>query len=288
VTEPTDSVAINNRANAVRYRVGRGNGKLTKDETLILVDDIKARVGSVTAHIDAIHDDVVVLYGKRGPEAVGASNWATFCEEYLGVNLPIKKDEKLDLMRALMSSGLTSRAVGAVIGVDQSTVVRNARPTDARASVAEAPTTKISLDGKTRPASRLTPPTIMAPAASGRPSTPPVQLATGSPGAQPTGPPPTTTRFIGAPPPALREPAAPAQPAPTRPAADTTTERATLTEYIRQIDRQAIWPILEYFQEYKMLISQLSDADLDDMTEALSLISADAMKLKTLIREYRD
>jgi hypothetical protein len=99
--------------------------------------------------------DVIAAYAARDWEALGYETWDAYLDgEYGEHRVRLPREQRREIVAGMSAAGMSSRAIGSAVGVDQSTVVRDIDRSDANASV---PETVLSLDGRARPASRLTP-----------------------------------------------------------------------------------------------------------------------------------
>jgi soluble cytochrome b562 len=97
-------------------------------------------------------------YTSRAWAALGYPNWDAYCTEEFGASrLRLPREERQEVVASLRESGLSTRAIAAATGMDQSTVVRDLARGDAFASPGEVTGT----DGKSYAAFR--PPTAPEP-----------------------------------------------------------------------------------------------------------------------------
>lgn len=99
-------------------------------------------------------NDVIAAYASRDWAVLGYATWDAYLDGEFGEHrIRLPRDQRREIVAGMAQAGMSSRAIGAAIGADQSTVVRDLGRTDANASVAE-PRTVLSLDGRERPATR--------------------------------------------------------------------------------------------------------------------------------------
>ena len=123
---------------------------LDATEARALTDQIKTQVSELLPLI-------VEAFQRRADRALGYDSWAGYSDaELRGLRLPI--GDRREAVAELRGAGMSTRAIGSALGVDQSTVVRDLA-TDASASV-EAPERVTGLDGRERPAAMPRPPIV--------------------------------------------------------------------------------------------------------------------------------
>lgn len=118
--------------------------ELTADQATGLVAEINTGMADVMSKIDR-------LYAGRGWVALGYPSWSALCAAEISVP-KLKRDERADLVLELRATGMSTRAIGAALGVNNATVARDLS-TVANATV-DVPDTVTSLDGRTRPATQ--------------------------------------------------------------------------------------------------------------------------------------
>ncbi|MEU6990307.1 hypothetical protein ABZ953_06550 [Streptomyces sp. NPDC046465] len=99
--------------------------------------------------------DVITAYAAQDWLALGYDTWDAYLDGEFGehrVKLP--RDQRREIVASMSAAGMSSRAIGAAVGVDQKTVVTDRAATEEFSSVGS---TVLSLDGRERPASRSTP-----------------------------------------------------------------------------------------------------------------------------------
>lgn len=116
--------------------------ELTAEEARNLTDRIKT-------HVEELLPLIKVAYERRADLALGYKSWNEYCDsEFHGIRLPIEK--RREAVAELRQTGMSTRAIGAALGVSDTTVVRDLSTASFEA-VAES-NRVISLDGRERPA----------------------------------------------------------------------------------------------------------------------------------------
>lgn len=135
---------------------------LTLNEARMVVDQIRKTTIQFQEHMeqaandaDALKHLIEVAYTQRAWVALGYDSWKAMAEvEFDSARLWSDREERRAIAQHLLNSvGMSTRAIGDVLGVNSSTVSRDLA-TAASASVATATQ---SLDGKARPRQRPTP-----------------------------------------------------------------------------------------------------------------------------------
>lgn len=137
-------------------------------------EEAAARAGRIRTGMVAIAtlpDDVKAAWASRDWASLGYPTWDAYVEGEFGEHrLPMmSREQRRDLAVDLRGGSMSTRAIAAVLGVDQTTVVRDLNSTDANASV-ERLDRITGIDGKDRPATRPTPPPRATPASPPWPS----------------------------------------------------------------------------------------------------------------------
>lgn len=109
--------------------------------------------------LGAAWENVEILYLGRAWVPLGYASWDEYCAQEFTDRLQLPREDRQEMVRSLREAGLSTHAIGSVVGVNQSTVVRDlARSTagDAIASPANPLPTQptstpkiIGQDGKT-------------------------------------------------------------------------------------------------------------------------------------------
>lgn len=116
--------------------------QLDADEAQELVDRIKGG-------IQVIWEDVTALYLGQGWLALGYQSWDEMSEsEFAGARLRIPREQRQQTVSMLHDHGLSTRAIGSVLGISKDTAARDL--TDLPVSD-ETPAAIVGQDGKTYP-----------------------------------------------------------------------------------------------------------------------------------------
>lgn len=113
--------------------------------------DARARIDRIKSHVTAAWDDIITAYRERDWLALGYATWYDLCErEFGGARIALPLDDRREVVAELTGAGMSTRAIGAALGVDHKTVVNDRNATGESSPVAE-PETITGLDGKVRP-----------------------------------------------------------------------------------------------------------------------------------------
>lgn len=132
---------------------------MTSTTTLLAAVDLsEEEARSITAQIrDSIQvacQLIAKAYQGRVWLALGYETWDSYLHAEFGAGpLQVPREDRTAMVTSLRDAGMSTRAIAAAAGVDQSTVVRDLRAGDANASPGEAPKAT-GLDGKQYPRSR--------------------------------------------------------------------------------------------------------------------------------------
>lgn len=122
---------------------------LTEVEARGLVDSIRVDIEDVGVRI-------ATAYLGRAWVALDYQSWDAMCTaEFDGARLRVPREQRVEQVQSLRSAGLSTRAIGAALGIDKSTVRRDlpAAPDGARG--ADAPREPVvGQDGKAYPATQ--------------------------------------------------------------------------------------------------------------------------------------
>lgn len=123
----------------------------TKEEASSRAERI--RVGMVA--IATLAGEIKTAWTSRDWVTLSYASWEAYVEGEFGEHrLPMMtREQRRDLAVDLRSGSMSTRAISAVLGVDQATVVRDLNSTDAFASVEQVDRIT-GIDGKDRPATR--------------------------------------------------------------------------------------------------------------------------------------
>lgn len=117
----------------------------TADEARALTDRIKVAVEGTWQMIRE-------AYVSRAWAALGYDTWDAYCAAEFGTSrLALPREERREVVASLAESGLSTRAIASVTGVNQSTISRTlsaAGDAFPRADASPAPRTVIGVDGK--------------------------------------------------------------------------------------------------------------------------------------------
>lgn len=132
---------------------------MTSTTTLLAAVDLsEEEARSITAQIrDSIQvacQLIAKAYQGRVWLALGYETWDSYLHAEFGAGpLQVPREDRTAMVTSLRDAGMSTRAIAAAAGVDQSTVVRDLRAGDANASPGEAPRAT-GLDGKQYPRRR--------------------------------------------------------------------------------------------------------------------------------------
>ena len=111
-------------------------------------DEACERLDRVRSHVLAAGADLVALYRGRAWLAFGLASWEALCDRDLGgVRIALPRDERREAVAELREAGLSTRAIGAALGVHKDTV-RN----DLAGGESSPPAPVTGRDGKVYPA----------------------------------------------------------------------------------------------------------------------------------------
>lgn len=103
--------------------VASGGGGFTSTQAREITDWIKVVVGGAWELITA-------AYVERAWAALGYPTWDAYCTAEFGASrLALPREDRREVVASLRESGLSTRAIGAVIGVDDKTVRNDLRST---------------------------------------------------------------------------------------------------------------------------------------------------------------
>ncbi len=128
---------------------------LSREQARALTDRIKAGVAELLPIIRE-------AFERRADAALGYESWQAYCDtELRGLRLPV--GDRREAVAGLREAGMSTRAIGAALGIGQTQVMRDLGRLNTNGSV-DQPETVTSLDGRERPASRPEPPADPLPA----------------------------------------------------------------------------------------------------------------------------
>jgi hypothetical protein len=112
-----------------------------------LATSARQRVDRIKTLVGAAREDIIESYRERDWIALGYDSWDALCSAEFGTVLRLSIEDRQQAAAQMAGAGMSTRAIGSALGVDQATVSRDLAAGDANAS--PAPTT--GLDGKTYP-----------------------------------------------------------------------------------------------------------------------------------------
>jgi len=99
--------------------------------------------------------DVIAAYAARDWDTLGYETWDAYIDgEYGEHRVRLPREQRREIVAGMSAAGMSSRAIGAAVGVDHKTVVNDRAATGENSPV---PETVLSLDGRERPATRPAP-----------------------------------------------------------------------------------------------------------------------------------
>ncbi|MEO6082543.1 MAG: helix-turn-helix domain-containing protein [Umezawaea sp.] len=136
-----------------------------RDEAVARAERIRTGIESLAA----LQEDIAAAFHRRDWTALGYDSWETYLDGEFGERrLKLSREQRRDIVASLRGDGLSTRAIGAALGVDHTTVHRDLS-TVANPTVGEV----TGLDGRTFPTSA--PDTAPAPDEPAEPEPPPEQ-----------------------------------------------------------------------------------------------------------------
>lgn len=136
----------------------------------LVLKDARARAGRIR---DGIHNylqtlaEISAAWKAADWRTLGYADWSAYVDGEFGADrLRLPAEHRRKAVEELRLAGMSTRAIAPALGVDQSTVVRDLRSSDADASD-ERPQRVQSLDGRERPANRPEPEPKPSPALPG-------------------------------------------------------------------------------------------------------------------------
>jgi hypothetical protein len=129
---------------------------VTVEHARTLTDRFRAATQSLTDAVTELREVVPQIYATQAWRTLGYDTWRSYCQAEVGARLVrIDPAERRDLTRSLAEDGgMSSRAIGAALGVDEGTI-RNDRRADSEPSVsatAENSALHSAGDGEAAPA----------------------------------------------------------------------------------------------------------------------------------------
>lgn len=134
---------------------------LTEPALVVDVDDIATREAAalrastirigIGRFVDIVVPEILAAWAQRDWVALGYDSWEAYVEGELGVDrLKLTRESRRAAIAVFRVAGMSTRAIGAALDVDQSTVVRDLPSLDSDAS----PETVTGTDGRTYPATQ--------------------------------------------------------------------------------------------------------------------------------------
>lgn len=123
-------------------------------EAHLSATDARTLTDRIRGGLSVAYDGLVQAWEGRADLALGYESWDAYCagEFTEGRMVRLDREQRREIVSSMRAAGMSTRAIGAGLGVPQSTVDRDVRSTDPNGSVEPASVT--SLDGRTRPATR--------------------------------------------------------------------------------------------------------------------------------------
>ena len=104
----------------------------------------RARIDRIAAHVAASRQDIIDAHRERDWLALGYATWDELCEaEFRGAMIGLPRGERREAVAEMTDAGMSTRAIGAALGVGVATVHRD------RDSGVPNGTPVTGLDGKT-------------------------------------------------------------------------------------------------------------------------------------------
>lgn len=121
---------------------------LAEDVARRLTEDIRSLAETIASRVDRLVPMICEARDGQAHVALGYRSWTVYAEtEFAGVLPRLDRQSRRELVTALTETGMSSRAIAPVVGVDRTTVTR-----DAVAGGASAPPAPVTgRDGKTYP-----------------------------------------------------------------------------------------------------------------------------------------
>lgn len=114
------------------------------------VDAARSRADRIKAGLSNIAPLVREAYEKRDWQTLGYATWDSYIRSEFGGPLRLARTERVATVEVLRSSGMSTRAIGAALGVSHTTIERGL-PTGTNVPVDRV----LSLDGRSRPSTQI-------------------------------------------------------------------------------------------------------------------------------------
>lgn len=85
--------------------------------------EARERIDRVKGHVDQISEDVLQLWHGLAWQALGYDDWYSMCDAEFEVRIQLPREKRQELVADLSSEGMSTRAIGAAIGVSHPTVL---------------------------------------------------------------------------------------------------------------------------------------------------------------------
>lgn len=120
----------------------------TREAAALRASTIRIGIGRF---VDIVVPEILAAWAQRDWVALGYDSWEAYVEGELGVDrLKLTRESRRAAIAVFRVAGMSTRAIGAALDVDQSTVVRDLPSLDSDAS----PETVTGTDGRTYPATQ--------------------------------------------------------------------------------------------------------------------------------------
>ena len=126
------------------------------DTMELTADEARSLTGEIRGHLYRLVPLVKRAYYGRADQALGYASWQEYCAaEIGGVRIPLA--DRPAKVAELRSAGMSTRAIGAALGVSKGTVDNDLAQLANSGQLPDVPERVVSLDGRDRPASRPDP-----------------------------------------------------------------------------------------------------------------------------------
>lgn len=130
---------------------------MNEDEARNLTTRIRSRAESLADGIERLVALIAQAQDGQAHLALGYASWTAYVSTEFADALPrLDMNARREITAELRQRGMSTRAIGPIVGSSQATVRRDIEATESYGSV-EQPETVTSLDGRQRPASRPEP-----------------------------------------------------------------------------------------------------------------------------------
>jgi hypothetical protein len=112
------------------------------------------RIRSGMRVLAAWQQDVIAAYAARDWDTLGYETWDAYIDgEYGEHRVRLPREQRREIVAGMSAAGMSTRAIGAAVGVHHDTVNRDVQATVGN-TTDDQPRTVLSLDGRERPATR--------------------------------------------------------------------------------------------------------------------------------------